>query len=62
MIETYYLSALKINSKTSELVIPGNHITIENYKYEQLSRKPKGRSILKKLLNESTKQRFIIYA
>jgi hypothetical protein len=62
MIETYYLSALKINSKTSDLVIPGNHITIENYKFEQLSRKPKGRSISRRLLNTDTGERFIIYA
>lgn len=62
MIETYYLSAVKINSKTSDLVIPGNHIIIEKYKFEQLSRKPKGRSISRRLLNTDTGERFIIYA
>jgi hypothetical protein len=62
MIENYFLSALKINSKTSELVIPGGHITIDNRIFEQLSRKPKGRSIAKRLLNTKTQERFIIYA
>lgn len=62
MIENYYLSALKINSKTSELVIPGCHIEIDKLRFEQLSRKPKGRSISRRLLNTNTGERFIIYA
>lgn len=62
MIEYYFLSALKINSKTSELVIPGSHIEIDKLRFEQLLRKPKGRSIARKLLNENKGERFIIYA
>jgi len=62
MIEKYFISRLKINAKTSELVIPGEHITLNNYTYEQLSRKPKGRSIFRKLLNEQNQERFVIYA
>lgn len=62
MKESYFLSALKISAKTSDLVMPGSHITIQNYRYEQLSRKPKGRTIYKKLQNPDTGERFIIYA
>ena len=46
MIEKYFLPRLKINAKTSELVIPGEHINMDGYTYEQLSRRPKGRTIL----------------
>jgi hypothetical protein len=62
MIEKYFLSSLKINSKTSELVLPGQYISINDLRFEQLSRKPKGRSIARRLLNPDTQERFIIYA
>ncbi len=62
MIEKYFLSRLKINAKTSELVIPGEHINIDGYTYEQLSRKPKGRTIFRKLINNTNTERFTIYA
>jgi hypothetical protein len=62
MIEKYFLSRLKINAKTSELVIPGEHINIDGYTYEQLSRKPKGRTIFRKLINKTNTERFTIYA
>ena len=61
-MENYFLSSLKINSKTAELVMPGYHIEIDKMRYEQLMRKPKGRSIQRKLLNTNTQERFIIYA
>ena len=62
MIEKYFLSRLKINAKTSELVIPGEHINMDGYTYEQLSRQPKGRTIFRKLINEKTNERFTVYA
>ena len=62
MIESYYIPSTKVNFKISEIVIPGCFIEIESYRYEQLSRKPRGRSISRKLLNTSTNERFIIYS
>jgi hypothetical protein len=61
MEELYFIPSLKINARVSELVIQGNHIEIEGTTYQRLSRKPRGRSVSRKLLNESTNTRIIIY-
>jgi hypothetical protein len=61
MEELYFIPSLKINARVSELVIQGNHIEIEGITYQRLSRKPRGRSVSRKLLNESTNTRIIIY-
>ena len=62
MIETFYIKSTKINARVSDLVIDGSHIVLEGYRYERLSRRPRGRAIERKLLNESSKERLIIYA
>jgi hypothetical protein len=41
----YYIKALKLNFKLSELVIDDGHIKIDNYKYVKLSKRPAGRHI-----------------
>ena len=61
MEELYFIPSLKINARVSELVIQGTHIEIEGITYQRLSRKPRGRSVSRKLLNESTNTRIIIY-
>lgn len=61
MEELYYFPSIKMNAKISEIVSDGFPIEIEGYKYERLSRKPRGRSIGRRLLNESTQTRIIIY-
>lgn len=61
MEELYFIPSLKINARVSELVIQGNHIEIEGITYQRLSRKPRGRSVSRKLLNESTNTRIIVY-
>jgi hypothetical protein len=61
MEDLYFIPSLKINARVSELVIQGNHIEIEGITYQRLSRKPRGRSVSRKLLNESTNTRIIIY-
>ena len=49
MEELFYIPSLKVNAKVSDLVIEGNHIEIEGITYQRLSRKPRGRSIKRKL-------------
>jgi len=61
MNELYYFPTVKVNAKIAETVIEGNHIEMEGYRYELLSRKPRGRSIARRLINESTNTRMIIY-
>lgn len=62
MNESYFIRATKVNARVADLVIEGNHITIDGYKFEKLYRKPRGRSIERKLLNERTQERFLIYS
>lgn len=60
-MEEYYLPSLKVNSKVSDTVIEGKHIEIDGITYQRLSRKPRGRSIQRKLLNMDSSLRLIIY-
>ena len=59
--EKYYVSSLKINSKISDTVLEGRHIEIGGITYQQVSRKPRGRSIERRLQNLDSNLRFIIY-
>lgn len=60
-MEEYYLPSLKINSKVSDTVIEGRHIEIDGITYQRLSRKPRGRSIQRRLLNMDSNLRLVIY-
>lgn len=62
MEESYYIRATKVNARVVDLVIEGNHITMDGYKFEKLERKPRGRSIKRKLKNVDTGERILIYA
>ncbi len=62
MIESFYIKAAKINARVADLVIDGSHINLEGYRYERLSRRPRGRTIERRLVNENTNERIIIYA
>lgn len=62
MEESYFIRATKVNARTADLVVEGNHITIDGYKFEKLERKPRGRSIERKLQNTNTGDRFLIYS
>ena len=61
MNEFFYFPAIKINAKIAEIVDEGHHLMINDYRYERLLRRPKGRSILRRLFNETQDTRIIIY-
>ena len=62
MKELYFIKPYKVNHKTVDNLIEGGHITLEDRRYEQLSTKPRGRSIFKKLLSMDEKTRLVIYS
>ena len=62
MEELFYIPSLKVNAKVSDLVIEGNHIEIAGITYQRLSRKPRGRSVKRRLFSEKTNTRILIYA
>jgi len=49
MNELYYFPKARANAKITEIINPGYHIEIDGYVYENLIRKPKGRSIQRRL-------------
>ena len=59
--EKYYVPSSKINAKISDTVLEGMHIEIGGLTYQRLSRKPRGRSIQRRLLNENSRVRLVIY-
>lgn len=61
MEELYYVPSSKVNSKVADLVIDGNHIEIKGITYQRLSRKPRGRSIKRKLKGLETETSILIY-
>lgn len=62
MEELFYIPSLKVNAKVSDLVIEGNHIEIDGTTYQRLSRKPRGRSIKRKLSSMKSNTRILIYS
>ena len=62
MKELYFIKPYKVNHRTIDSVIDGGHITLEDRRYEQLSVKPRGRSIFKKLISMDEKTKLVIYS
>ena len=60
-ITKFYVPKVKMNYKLAETVLEGEHIRIEGYTYDRVSRRPKGRSIKQTLLNSTETERWIIY-
>tara|TARA_R100001509_G_scaffold159773_1_gene126634 strand:+ start:41 stop:229 length:189 start_codon:yes stop_codon:yes gene_type:complete len=62
MNELYYFPKVRVNAKIAELINPGYHIMIDDYVYENLVRKPKGRSIFRKLRSVDELTSITIYS
>ena len=61
MEKLLFLAKSRLNASTSETVIDGSHIDIDGYTYERVSKTPRGKRILRKLINEDLQQRLVIY-
>ena len=60
--DLYYFPSIKINAKIADILDEGHHIEIGGYRYERLTKKPRGRVISRNLLNESKNERIVIYS
>lgn len=60
MEERFYMLRSKMNAAIAETILEGNHIKVEGYVYEEVSRKPKRRQLLRTLQNHNL--RFLIYS
>lgn len=61
MEKSLFVPSSRINARIQETVLSGYHIVIDGYTYEQVSRRPLGRSVARKLINTNTNEKFIIY-
>lgn len=61
MEKLYYIAATKINARIAETVVHGYPIQLNGYLYEKVSSAPRGKRILRRLLNIDTQTRIIIY-
>ena len=62
MEELCYVPSMKVHAKVSDLVIEGNHIEIDGLTYQRLSRKPRGRSVKRRLKSLKSNTRILIYS
>jgi hypothetical protein len=62
MEKLYYVAATKINARIADTVVPGYPIHMDGYLYEKVRSAPRGRRILRRLLNTETQTRIVIYS
>ena len=61
MQKLYFIAPTKINARISESVIPGYHVTIGGITFEQVSKRPFGKTLKRALVNEAKQERILIY-
>ena len=62
MVKSMFVSNQKITARISEDIVPGYHIMVEGQRFELISKRPIGRRVLRSLINEEKKERFVLYA
>lgn len=62
MLKSYYIKSNKISAKINEILLPGNHIMIEGDRFERVSKRPFGRSIVRKLQSVDGGESITCYA
>ena len=62
MNKEYYISTWRMNHRISETVLDGYHITVDGIVYEQVSKAPLGRRVVRRLFNDKTNTRISIYS
>lgn len=61
MVKSYYISPLRANAMIEE-TMTGNSIKIGEYTYAEVSRAPRGRRLVRKLLKEDGSEQIKIYS
>jgi hypothetical protein len=60
-MEKYYISTNRLTLKLQEIALDRDSLQIGDQHYTQLSEKPKGRSVLRRLVRPGTEEVIIIY-
>ncbi len=61
MIKNYYVAADRITQRISEDVNPGYHIRMKGVRYEHVTKKPLGKSIVAKLVKPDQSEMLVVY-
>lgn len=61
MVNLHFIQSSKINSRISNTVLNGYHITIDGMVYEQVTSRPYGKTLKRKLQNLQKQERILIY-
>ena len=61
MIKSNYIRSSKITPRIKQTVISGEHITIGEDTFEKLSKKPYGKTILRKLIKTDQSEHITCY-
>lgn len=61
MKKSYYVHTPKINARIAETVEVGNHITVEGYTYQKVSRRPVGKVASRKLTSIDEREKLILF-
>lgn len=62
MIYSNFIKADKITAKISQNIISGNHIKVDGNRFEKLSKKPYGKTIVRKLMAVDKSESITCYA
>ena len=60
MNKLFFVPSTKINARIADTVVTGQHITVEGLTYQMVSKRPLGRRVLRRLINESTNTKIVI--
>jgi len=61
MVKTFYISPMRSNAMIDE-IMTGSSIKVEGRTYHQLSRAPRGKRIMKRLINMDESEKIVIYS
>ena len=61
MTDLHFIQSSKINSRISDTVLNGYHIRLDGMVYEQVSKRPYGKTLKRRLQNLQKQERILIY-
>lgn len=61
MTDLHFIQSSKINSRILDTVLNGYHIRFDGMVYEQVSKRPYGKTLKRRLQNLQKQERILIY-
>ena len=61
MKNSYYIHTTKINARIADTVVQGQHIVVDGYTYERVSKRPAGKLISKRFSSIDTDEKLILF-